>query len=176
MFLRRCTKEVNQLSNSKWCCRVQLEMGVSNKYLMTWKDPWLLRGWRLVQWSVDLVVFLAHSLLSQYSNWQQMTCSPAPDSSTLRTPGSLEDLASLCQRGRGDLSCTWGVFGVQLVFFSGMQIQMSSMCKDRGVICSQGGIYVWPEAPTLTSMCREKVYRWRSLGDDGVVWLSCNRD
>lgn len=71
--------------------------------------------------------------------------------------------------GRGDLSCTWGVFGVQLVFFSGMQIQMSSMCKDRGVICSQGGIYVWPEAPTLTSMCREKVHRWRSLGDDGVV-------
>lgn len=135
---------------------------------MTWKGPWLLRGWRLVQWSVDLVVFLAHSLLSQYTNWQQMTSSPAPDSSTLRTPGSLEDLASLCQRGRGDLSCTWGVFGVQLVFFSGMQIQMSSMCKDRGVICSQGGMYVWPEAPTLTSMCRdqprEKVHRWRSLG------------
>lgn len=73
---------------------------------------------------------------------QQMTSSPAPDSSTLRTPGSLEDLASLCQQGRGDLSCTWGLFGVQLVFFSGMQIQMSSMCKDRGVICSQGGIYV----------------------------------
>lgn len=145
------------------------------QYFTTWQDPCSLRG-GLVSGGLQLVllcvVFRTHSLLSQYRNWQQMTSSLAPDSSTLRTPGSLEVLASLCQRGRRDLFCTWGVFGVQLVFFKRdadtdvVHVQRSwSHLLSRWHLRLTGGAYRNPDVHVPGwDQPREKVHRKRSLG------------
>lgn len=95
-----------------------------------------------------------------------------PRSSTLRTPGSLEVLDSLCQRGRRDLFCTWGVFGVQLVFFKRdadtdvVHVQRSwSHLLSRWHLRLTGGAYRNPDVhvPGWVQP-REKVHRKRSLG------------
>lgn len=138
--------------------------------------PMLIEGWFGKRWIAAGTTLCCFPnpffALSQYRNWQQMTSSLAPDSSTLRTPGSLEVLAPLCQRGRRDLFCTWGVFGVQLVFFKRdadtdvVHVQRSwSHLLSRWHLRLTGGAYRNPDVHVPGwDQPREKVHRKRSLG------------